>query len=296
MRLVSYFPGSDSGAGPRSGVVLDGSVFDVTTLLGSASSTADASVMGLLRRYGGDLRGLATRLARRASSTDGAHRGSLADLRLGPPVPNPSKMLCIGLNYRLHAEETGRHLPTHPDVFSKFDTSLIGPRDDIAISHVSDQVDFEGELAVVIGRTARGLSREDALGAVAGVTVLNDISARDLQWRGTQWLPGKAVDASTPCGPALVSLDEIPDLQNLSLTTRVNGTEVQHSNTSLMIFDVASIVAYVSHFLELRPGDVIATGTPEGIGAKRQPPLWLRPGDQVEVEVEGVGTVRNAVR
>ncbi len=181
-------------------------------------------------------------------------------------------------------------------MFAKFASTLIGPRDDIQCSAVSQNLDFEGEVAIVIGRACRAIDESEALDAVAGLMVLNDLTARDLQYRGTQWLAGKAVDRSTPCGPALVTLDEIGDPQQLALKTRVNGLQMQSSNTRHMIFPIARLVSYVSTFLALTPGDIIATGTPEGIGAKRQPPIWLQPGDIVEIEVEKVGMLRNVVR
>jgi len=202
----------------------------------------------------------------------------------------------VGLNYQDHVAETGRKLPTHPDIFNKFATTLIGPDEDIRCSDVTTQLDYEGELAVVIGRSCRNVTEVDALDSVAGLMVLNDVTARDLQYNGTQFLPGKAVDRSTPCGPMLVTLDEIADPQALDITTRVNGVTVQSSNTKHMIFQIPRIIAYISRFLELSPGDVISTGTPDGIGAKRQPPLWLRPGDVVEVELQNVGLLSNTVR
>ncbi len=217
-------------------------------------------------------------------------------MRLGPPVTDPSKVLCIGLNYNDHVAETGRALPSHPDIFAKFASSLIGPFDTISCSNITPNLDFEGELAIIIGKECRSVSAEDALDFVAGVTVLNDITARDLQYRGTQWLAGKAVDGSTPVGPVLVTLDEAGDLQNLDIQTHVNGVQVQSSNTNLMIFPVRQLVSYISYFLSLSPGDIITTGTPQGIGAKRQPPVWLKPGDVVEVELENVGALRNIVR
>ncbi|MFI6367730.1 fumarylacetoacetate hydrolase family protein [Nocardia sp. NPDC050630] len=208
---------------------------------------------------------------------------------------DPAKVLCVGLNYSDHVGETGREFPSHPDIFAKFASSLIGPHDGIACSDVSVNLDFEGELAIVIGRNCRRVAEDDALGHIAGLTVFNDITARDLQYRGTQWLAGKAVDGSTPCGPALVTLDDVGDPQSLDLSTRVNGLQVQGSNTKNMIFPIARIVSYISQFLALSPGDIIATGTPEGIGAKRRPPVWLQPGDTVEVEIEKIGLLRNVV-
>ena len=224
-----------------------------------------------------------------------ARVGPVADLHLEAPVPDPAKVLCVGLNYKDHVAETGRALPEYPDVFAKFASTMVGPDDEIGGSQITSNLDFEGEVAVVIGRTASRVSEDEALDYVAGLSPLNDITARDLQYRGTQWLAGKSVDGSTPWGPALVTLDEIGDPQALELVTRVNGTEMQRSNTRHQIFPIARIVAYLSGFLTLQPGDVIATGTPHGIGAKRTPPVWLNPGDEVEVEVERVGVLRNRV-
>jgi 2-keto-4-pentenoate hydratase/2-oxohepta-3-ene-1,7-dioic acid hydratase in catechol pathway len=224
-----------------------------------------------------------------------ARVGARAEIRLTTPVADPSKVLCVGLNYKDHVAETGRAFPEHPDVFAKFASTMIGPEDEIGGARVSNNLDFEGELAVVIGRRASEVSEEDALEYVAALAPLNDVTARDLQYRGTQWLAGKAVDGSTPWGPALVTLDEVGDPQSLELATRVNGNEVQRSNTSHQIFPIARIVSYLSSFLTLEPGDVIATGTPQGIGAKRNPPIWLGPGDTVEIEIEKVGLLRNTV-
>jgi acylpyruvate hydrolase len=204
-------------------------------------------------------------------------------------------VVCVGLNYRDHVAETGRALPQYPDLFVKFASTLIGPQDEIRGVAVSENLDFEGEVAVVIGRTTHRVAEAEALSHVAGLAPLNDISARDLQYRGTQWTAGKAVDGSTPWGPALVTLDEVGDPQTLEIRTRVNGVEMQHSNTRHQIFTIAKIVSYLSTFLSLEPGDVIATGTPQGIGAKRTPPVWLAAGDVVEVDVDRVGLLRNSV-
>ena len=295
MKLVSY----DSAGSWRPGIVVDSSVFDVDTLLkGNRGENARpiSSVSELLREYGAGLAELSERLTVAARLKPQAVVGTFDKVRLGPPVTDPSKVLCIGLNYNDHVAETGRALPSHPDIFAKFASTLIGPFDEIRCSGITQNLDFEGELAIVIGKECRGVTAEEALDFVAGVTVLNDITARDLQYRGTQWLAGKAVDASTPCGPALVTLDEVGDVQELSIQTRVNGAQVQSSNTRNMIFPVRELVSYISFFLTLSPGDIITTGTPQGIGAKRQPPLWLKPGDTVEVELQNVGVLRNVVR
>lgn len=290
MKLVSY----DVEGSWRPGIAIGTTVFDVAALLddqGAVRSTRE-----LLEQYGAALPQLAQQLTEAAAQSSTAAVGDLGNLRLGPPVTDPLKVLCIGLNYNDHVAETGRALPTHPDIFPKFASTLIGPHDDINCTQITQNLDFEGEMAVVIGRRCRHVSEADALNYVAGLTVLNDITARDLQYRGTQWLAGKSVDSSTPVGPALVTLDEIGDPQTLDIETRVNGQQMQSSNTSLMIFPVAKLIAYISFFLELSPGDIITTGTPKGIGAKRQPPLWLKAGDVVEVELQGVGVLRNTVR
>lgn len=288
MRLLSY----EAEGSLRPGVQLDGEVFDVAGLLGESGSPA--SMRALLETHGEDLAGLAAKLE--AAASGGASVGALSELRLGPPVPDPSKVLCIGINYRDHAAETGRALPEHPDVFNKFPTSLVGQGAELPLTAVTAKPDYEGELAVVIAKPCRSVAPEEATDRIAGATILNDVTARDLQFNATQWLPGKALDDSTPCGPELVTLDEVGDLQALELSTRVNGVEVQHSNTELMIFSVAKIISYISHFLTLRPGDVITTGTPDGVGSRKDPPSWLAPGDVVEVEIDRLGVLRNTVR
>jgi 2-keto-4-pentenoate hydratase/2-oxohepta-3-ene-1,7-dioic acid hydratase in catechol pathway len=291
MKLVSF----ESTGRWNAGLLIDTSIFDISELLRDSGSKPVLSVRQLLADYGDRLPELAAQLGAAVKSNPGARAGSLGELRLGPPITDPQKILCIGLNYNDHVAETGRALPTHPDIFAKFASSLIGPFDKIACSKITDNLDFEGELAIVIGKECRSVTAEQALDFVAGVTVLNDITARDLQYRGTQWLAGKAVDGSTPVGPAIVTLDEIEDIQNLDIRTRVNGQQVQSSNTHLMIFPIRQLVSYISYFLSLAPGDIITTGTPQGIGAKRQPPMWLKPGDTVEVELEKVGVLRNVV-
>ena len=290
MKLVSY----DVEGRWKPGIALGTTVFDVATLLGGQNAVL--STRELLERFGDALPQLSQRLTEAAARMPHAAAGDMATLRLGPPVTDPLKVLCIGLNYNDHVAETGRALPTHPDIFPKFASTLIGPRDDINCTGITQNLDFEGEMAVIIGRKCRHVMEAEALDYVAGLTVLNDITARDLQYRGTQWLAGKSVDGSTPVGPALVTLDESGDPQTLDITTRVNGAQVQSSNTRHMIFPVGHLVAYISFFLELSPGDIITTGTPQGIGAKRQPPLWLKAGDLVEVELQGVGLLRNTVR
>jgi len=219
----------------------------------------------------------------------------LADVRLGPPIADPEKILCMGLNYRDHAAENDMPLPEVPLFFAKFRNSLIGPADEIVLPDASAQIDYEAELAVVIGRRCRDVSVADALDHVAGAMALNDVSARDLQMQASQWTMGKAIDTFAPCGPALVLMDELADLQTLGIRARVNGETLQDANTSLMVFGVAEAVAFLTRVMTLEPGDIIATGTPAGVGMARKPPVWLRDGDVVEIEIDGVGTLRNPV-
>jgi 2-keto-4-pentenoate hydratase/2-oxohepta-3-ene-1,7-dioic acid hydratase in catechol pathway len=218
---------------------------------------------------------------------------SLDEVELGPPVPNPEKILCLGLNYPEHAAEAGLDIPPVPTFFAKFRNSLVGPTSPVVLPSASRFIDYEGELAVVIGRRCKHVSEQEALAYVAGYTICNDVSARDLQIQTSQWTAGKAIDTFAPMGPGIVLAADIPDPQALTLITRVNGEVVQHASTSQMIFSVAETLAFLSSFMTLEPGDVIATGTPSGIGARRQPPVFLQPGDIVEVEIEPIGKIRN---
>jgi acylpyruvate hydrolase len=218
-----------------------------------------------------------------------------ADIVLRPVVPHPERVICLGLNYRAHVDETGRELPAYPVLFTKFASSLIAAGDPIVLPPESDAVDYEAELAVVIGRGGRRIAREDALDHVAGLTVANDITMRDYQYTTHQWLQGKAWDASTPLGPALVTLDEVGDPGRLDIRLSLNGEELQASNTERLIFDVPEIVATISEFTALQAGDVLLTGTPGGVGYRREPKVLLKPGDALRVEIAGVGVLENAV-
>jgi 2-keto-4-pentenoate hydratase/2-oxohepta-3-ene-1,7-dioic acid hydratase in catechol pathway len=228
----------------------------------------------------------------RAGAGDGL---PLTEAVLGPPVPDPEKIICVGLNYRAHTEEVQVEQPEAPNLFTKFPPSLIGPAAAIVVPPITSAVDWEGELAVVIGRRCKDVSGESALSAVAGCMAFNDVSARDLQMATSQWTAGKALDTFAPCGPAIVSLDELGDIQDLRIQTRVNGATVQDARTDAMIFSVAECVSFISSLMTLSPGDIIATGTPSGVGFTREPPVFLVPGDVVEVEVEGIGALTNPV-
>jgi 2-keto-4-pentenoate hydratase/2-oxohepta-3-ene-1,7-dioic acid hydratase in catechol pathway len=235
-------------------------------------------------------------LAQLAAAGENVDGVDVASVELCPPVPDPEKVLCIGLNYREHAAEGDLQLPTSPIVFAKFQNALVGDGGDIHLpAGNAAMVDFEGELAVVIGRRAHGVEESEALEYVAGYMPFNDVSARDLQLASPQWTMGKAFDTSGPCGPALVTTDEIPDPQALALRTVLNGDVVQDASTREMIFSVAELVSYISSLITLVPGDIIATGTPAGVGHVRTPPLYLRAGDTIAVEIEGLGLLTNTV-
>jgi acylpyruvate hydrolase len=219
----------------------------------------------------------------------------VADVRLCPVVPRPGKVICVGLNYHSHVGETGRELPAYPVLFTKFASSLIGPTDDIVVPPESVQVDYEAELAVVIGKPGRRIRASDAIDHILGYTVANDVTMRDYQYKTHQWLQGKAWDESTPLGPYLVRPEEA-DLAAARVRTVLNGQTLQSSDTSKLIFDIPTLIATISEFTSLLPGDIILTGTPGGVGYRRDPQVFLRDGDEITVEVEGVGTLSNRVR
>jgi acylpyruvate hydrolase len=208
-----------------------------------------------------------------------------------PVVPHPGKVICVGLNYAAHIEETKREQSDYPVLFTKFATTLTGPYDPIPLPPESEAIDYEGEIVVVIGDRGRRIARERALEFVAGYAIANDVSMRDYQYKTHQWLQGKSWDASTPVGPDLVTLDEAPD--PLTLRTFVNGEKVQEATTELLIFDVATLVSTISEFATLEPGDLILTGTPGGVGYRREPQLLLKDDDVVAVEVDGVGRIES---
>jgi len=229
--------------------------------------------------------------ARALADLDGREYGP-ADL--GPAVPAPERILCLGLNYQEHAIEGGREVPTWPDAFVRGRDSVLGPYADLVKPALTDRFDYEGELGIVIGAGGRYIPASKALDAIAGFVVLNDASARDWQRAASQWTGGKNFEGSMPIGPEVVTTDEA-DVSDVALTTVLNGRVMQSARTSQMIVDVPSAVEFFSSFTRLAPGDVIATGTPGGVGFARQPPVWLHPGDVIEVTVENVGTIRNRV-
>jgi 2-keto-4-pentenoate hydratase/2-oxohepta-3-ene-1,7-dioic acid hydratase in catechol pathway len=211
------------------------------------------------------------------------------------PIERPQKIICIGLNYRDHAEEQRVPLPEWPILFSKWPNTLIGPSEPIVMPTITEQVDYEAELGVVIGSRVKHVSVENALEAVAGYLCLNDVSARDIQFGDKQWVRGKSPDTFCPVGPRLVPASEVPDPQALPIRAILNGEVLQDSNTSNMVFGVAEIVSFVSQLITLEPGDLIATGTPAGVGVFRDPPIFLKPGDEIRIEIEGLGELTNPV-
>src|SRR5579871_4669780 len=274
MRLATL----DTPAGPHAAVLVGEHYID----LPATDPGLPASVRGLLAS-GPD----ALKAAQAAVNSPRAFRVPADDARLRAPVPDPSKVLCIGLNYRDHAIEGGKAIPTEPVMFGKFSNALIAPGEPIRLPAVSKKVDYEAELVVVIGKRGRDITVDDAMQYVAGYTVGHDVSARDWQFRGEekQWIIGKTFDTFAPIGPVLVTTDEIPDPHNLQVQLRLNGTTLQNSNTKEFIFGVPHLLWFLSQVVTLEPGDLIFTGTPPGVGIARKPPVLLKPGDIAEVEI-----------
>ena len=271
MKLVTY---STGGGEPRVGYVED----DHVTPLGGSS----------MLEY-----------VEHGRSTDrqpGGEAVALGEVRLHAPISRPEKIVAIGLNYEDHAAETGAEIPEKPVVFTKYPNTIVGPGEPIRIPPIAEQIDYEAELAVVIGRTARNVPESEALEYVFGYANANDVSARDLQFsEGGQWTRSKSLDTFMPLGPFVVTRYEVPDPQSLSIRAILNGEVVQDGTTSKMIFSVAELVAFLSTGMTLLPGDVIITGTPPGVGMARDPQLWMKPGDEVSIEIEGLGTLTNPV-
>ncbi len=273
--------------GPRACGVWQGEYVDV--------NAADPEVPSSVR----ELLAMGPDWQRRAWETlpRGIERHDPATATLLAPVPDPRKIVCLGLNYRDHAAESGAEVPSEPVLFSKYPTALVGHGAEIVLPAESNQVDYEAELVVVIGRGGRHIPKERAMEHVAGYTVGHDVSARDWQLHkpGKQWMAGKTFDTFAPVGPALVTPDEVADPHALGIRLRLNGQTMQDSNTREFVFRVAEVIAYLSKVFTLEPGDLIFTGTPPGVGMARKPPVWLKPGDVVEVEIDGLGTLRNPV-
>jgi acylpyruvate hydrolase len=235
---------------------------------------------------------------RATAAVDGTEVPADEVLGLAPVVPRPGKVLCVGLNYRNHILEMGRDLPEHPTMFAKFAEALIGPEDDIALAPESDAVDWESELVVVVGKQVRRAGESEAVDAIAGFTVMNDVTMRDWQFRTREWLQGKTFEGTTPLGPLLVTPDELPGgvSPSLSITGSVDGEIVQKADTGDLVFGPVALVRYISTILTLQPGDLIATGTPGGVGHARKPARYLADGNTLVTEIEGIGTLTNVAR
>jgi 2-keto-4-pentenoate hydratase/2-oxohepta-3-ene-1,7-dioic acid hydratase in catechol pathway len=282
MRLATI----QTASGPRPAALVGSSYVDLC----ATDPSLPTSVRGLLSVGDADWR-----RAREAAGRATAVRVDI--VKLLPPVPDPPKIVCLGLNYKDHAAESGSPIPKDPILFSKYTTALIGDGDAIILPPVSQEVDFEAELVIVVGRRGRPKSASEAMTFVAGYTIGHDVSARDWQLKkdGKQWMVGKTFDTFAPTGPVLVTADEVADPHALPIRLRLNGQTMQNGNTSQMIFKVGDILAHLAKIFTLEPGDLIFTGTPPGVGVARKPPVFLKDGDVVEVEIEGLGTLRNPV-
>lgn len=301
----------------RVGVHVDGKVIDIRAALASrladggegnpwelASALVPSDLVKLIERGEPALAQIrsAVDYALERSEENGApdeHRLTykLDDVGVYAPITNPSKVVAIGLNYLDHARETGMEPPKKPIFFSKYATAIIGPKSPVVLppTDLSNEVDYEVELAVVIGKAARNVSEDEAMDYIFGYTILNDISARDLQFEDGQWVKGKSLDTFAPMGPWVVTKDEIPDPHNLRIGLSLNGEIMQNSSTSNLIFKIPQLIAYLSRLFTLRPGDVIATGTPHGVGMALDPKRYLKPGDTMVCEIERIGALENPV-
>ncbi len=286
MKLMMFSTGAGSA---RLGVVVGNNVVDVSAVdNGLPNSIADV--------ISGGASALA-RLEAAASKAPASAAHALSAVKAELPIAHPPKFICVGLNYLEHAKEGGHPPPTYPSFFARYDSSLVAHGEPVIRPKASVQLDYECELTIVIGKGGRHIPEDKALGHVFGYTIFNDVSVRDFQRKTTQWLAGKNFDATGPLGPVVVTSDALPPgATPLRIQTRVNGKTMQDSNTSDMIFPVARVVSLLSEFMTLEPGDLIATGTPQGVAHARKPPAWMKAGDTVEIEIEGIGTLANPIR
>jgi acylpyruvate hydrolase len=283
MRLVTY----ESERGARAGLLRDGRVLDAWDAVREQHPRGAHTVRQLLAQ---DLVGeLASGLAEAGEGLP------LEEAMLMPPIPDPDKIVCIGLNYGKHAEEADIEPPDSPTFFAKFRNALAPPGAEVPIPDSSDKVDYEAEVAFVIGRRCRGVAQGDALDHVAGYMLLNDLSARDLQFSTPQWMPGKVFDGSAPCGPALVTPDEAGAPDSISFELTLNGEQMQSASTDDLIFGVAALVSHLSSLMTLEPGDIVSTGTPSGVGSVREPRVWLKPGDEIVITSPTLGELATRI-
>jgi len=290
MRILTY----RTDEGLALGIKGENGVIDVA----AAATALEIAVPGCPACFytaGLDAMDAISELVGRADTADAAWMLNESGLRFGPCVVSPEKILCVGLNYRRHAAESGAAVPDVPVLFSKLNNALAAHGEDIPLPHTAVGYDYEVELAVVMGRTASNVSKEDALDYVLGYTNANDVSARDLQKRTSQWLLGKTLDKFCPIGPYLVTSDEVPNPQALTARSWLNGELRQNSNTADQIFPVAEVIAYVTQYLPLKPGDIILTGTPEGVILGMEEKIWMKPGDVVDIEVGDFGKLTNTL-
>ena len=290
MKLVTY----QSADIPRIGAIIDNQIIDLATAYQAVSKhEVDPFPPTMIALLHEGERGLEKIREAIAVGWETAVSHPLNAVTYLPPVVKPEKVIALGRNYAAHAKEGGVEPPKFPMLFHKTATSLNGHNQPVIIPPITDRVDYEGELAIIIGKRCKNVSEADALDYVAGYTVANDVSARDWQRRTSQFTAGKMLDTFGPLGPALVTPDEIPDIQNLRIQTRLNGKTMQDGHTSMMIFSVAFTISYISQISTLEVGDVILTGTPEGVGFARKPPVYMQPGDEVSVEIEKIGILTN---
>jgi 2-keto-4-pentenoate hydratase/2-oxohepta-3-ene-1,7-dioic acid hydratase in catechol pathway len=280
MRLVSYA----GDEGPRAGLLRDGRVYDIWGDAFASVRAPDRTVFWLLQ--GGLLDEV------HAVEDEGV---PLESLELLPPIERPGKIVCIGLNYRAHAEEQGKEPPETPTFFAKFPNALRPAGATVELPRFSDRVDYEAEVAFVIADRCKDVAVDEAMGHVAGYTLFNDLSARDFQRKTPQWMPGKVFDGAAPCGPALVTRDEAGPHDAIGIELRLNGERMQQSSTADLVHSIPELVAYLSKLMTLEPGDVVATGTPSGVGSMRDPKVWLKPGDEVVVSSPQLGELRTVL-
>lgn len=283
MRLLTFA----SNGKARFGIEVPEGILDV--------NAADATLPASLLAYLGDAERLRPALEALVAAPPAAHIHAPSTVRRLPPIGLPQKIVCIGLNYRDHAAEVKLPLPTHITAFAKYPNALIGDGAAIEIPRESDNVDYEAELAFVIGKRGRHIPAERAYDYIAGYTIVNDVSVRDYQMRTSQWMLGKVFDTHAPCGPVIVTTDEIPDPQTLAIRCSIDGEVLQDSNTAQLVFTIPALVAELSAIMTLEPGDIVATGTPAGVGISRTPKRWMRAGERVRVEIERIGALENPV-
>ena len=271
-------------------LISEDEIFDLTALTARESLAADE----LLDCF--DLENDFFERAKSAVEGNALPRISRRQIEVCAPIPRPRKIICIGLNYLDHARESGAAIPPSPNIFSKFSTCIIGSNQPITLPNKSEQVDYEAELAFIVGRRAKNVSRENAMRYVFGYANFNDVSARDFQFADGQWTRGKSCDTFAPVGEFVATKDEVADPHDLQIQFRLNGETLQNSNTKELIFKIPELVEFLSASITLEPGDIVATGTPPGVGFARKPPVFLKDGDTAEVEIEGLGILSNPVR